>query len=51
MAIPTALLLASSGNVLAIVVNYWLGYFLYEKMHIKLESSKIGKKSPFSESF
>lgn len=45
MAIPTALLLASSGNVLAIIVNYWLGYFLYEKMHTKLESSKIGIKS------
>ena len=45
MPIPTALLFASSGNVLAIIVNYYLGYFLYEKMHTKLESSKIGKNS------
>ena len=45
MDIFTALFLASSGNVLAIVVNYWLGYFLYEKMHTKLEKSKVGLKS------
>jgi len=45
MPIITALLLASSGNVLAIIVNYYLGYFLYEKMHTKLESSRVGAKS------
>ncbi len=45
MPIITALFLASSGNVLAIIVNYWLGYFLYEKMHLKLEASRVGKKS------
>jgi membrane protein YqaA with SNARE-associated domain len=41
----TALLFASIGNVLAIVLNYLLGYFFYEKMHTKLESSVVGKKS------
>ena len=40
-----ALLFASLGNVLAIVVNYLLGYFFYEKMHIKLQKSSIGRKS------
>jgi len=45
MAEPTALLFASSGNILAIVVNYWLGYWLYEKTKTKLKSSKVGKKS------
>lgn len=45
MPIPYALFFASSGNILAIIVNYYLGFFLYEKMHTKLEKSKIGKKS------
>ncbi|MCD6172177.1 MAG: DedA family protein [Sulfurimonas sp.] len=36
---------ASSGNILAIIVNYLLGYWLYEKTKTKLNSSKIGKKS------
>ena len=40
-----ALLFASLGNVLAIVLNYALGFFLYEKTHTKLESSKFGKHS------
>ena len=40
-----ALLFASSGNVLAIVVNYYLGYFLYEKTKEKLLKSKVGKKA------
>ncbi|MEA3229181.1 MAG: DedA family protein [Campylobacterota bacterium] len=40
-----AMLYASSGNILAIIVNYWLGYWLYEKTHIKLKSSNIGRKS------
>ena len=41
----TALLAASSGNLLAIILNYALGYFLYEKMHTKLLTSKTGKKA------
>lgn len=41
----TAILVASIGNVLAIVVNYWFGYWLYEKTHNKLEKSKVGKSS------
>jgi membrane protein YqaA with SNARE-associated domain len=40
-----AMLAASSGNVLAIVFNYFLGYFLYTKTKDKLLSSKIGKFS------
>ena len=45
MPLFNALVFASSGNILAIVLNYYLGYFLYEKMHIKLEKSKVGNKS------
>lgn len=41
----TAIIVASIGNVLAIVVNYWFGYWLYEKTHTKLEKSKVGKNS------
>ena len=40
-----AMLSASSGNILAIILNYALGYYLYEKTHTKLLSSKMGKKS------
>ncbi|MCD4668013.1 MAG: DedA family protein [Sulfurimonas sp.] len=36
---------ASSGNILAIIINYFLGYWLYEKTKTKLNSSKVGKKS------
>ena len=36
---------ASAGNILAIVLNYYLGYFLYEKTKTKLLSSKLGKRS------
>lgn len=45
MPVYTALVFASSGNILAIILNYWLGYWLYEKTKFKLLSSKIGKKS------
>ncbi len=45
MPISTALLSASSGNVLAIIANYWFGYWLYDKTKAKLNSSKTGKKS------
>jgi len=40
-----ALLSASAGNVLAIILNYYLGYFLYERSKRDLFRSKIGKKS------
>ena len=40
-----AMIAASSGNVLAIIFNYYLGYFLYEKTKTKLLSSKLGKMS------
>ena len=39
-----ALFFASLGNVLAIVVNYYLGYFLYRKSKDKLLASKMGLK-------
>jgi len=45
MPVNTALFYASSGNILAIIVNYWLGFWLYEKTKTKLLSSKIGSKS------
>lgn len=41
----TALFFASFGNILAIILNYFLGLFLYEKTKTKLEASSIGKKS------
>ena len=41
----TAITLASSGNILAIIANYWFGYWLYEKVENRLTSSKTGKKS------
>ena len=40
-----AMIFASSGNILAIMLNYYLGYFLYEKTKSKLLSSKLGKIS------
>ncbi len=40
-----ALFFASCGNILAIIVNYFLGLFLYEKTKTKLLSSKIGQKA------
>ncbi|MBU1216616.1 DedA family protein [bacterium] len=36
---------ASAGNILAIIANYWFGYWLYEKTRTKLVSSKVGTKS------
>ena len=45
MPILNAMLVASSGNVLAIILNYYLGYFLYEKTKSKLFKSKIGKNA------
>ena len=40
-----AMIFASSGNILAIIVNYWFGYWLYDKTKTKLTSSKTGTKS------
>ncbi|NPA60570.1 MAG: DedA family protein [Epsilonproteobacteria bacterium] len=40
-----AVLFASFGNILAIALNYLLGFFLYEKTHKKLNISKFGRKS------
>jgi len=40
-----ALLYASLGNCLAVLVNYLLGYFLYQIMHDKIHASKTGKKA------
>jgi len=45
MPVYTALVLASSGNILAIIANYWFGYWLYDKTKSKLNSSKTGTKS------
>ena len=45
MPVLNAMIFASSGNVLAIIVNYWLGFWLYEKTKTKLNSSKTGAKS------
>jgi len=45
MPISNAMIAASSGNILAIVLNYYLGYFLYEKTKSKLFVSKIGKNA------
>lgn len=45
MPVYKAITIASIGNVSAIIVNYWFGYWLYEKTHNKLESSKVGTKS------
>ena len=39
-----ALFFASFGNILAIIFNYYLGYFLYIKTKKRLLDSKIGKK-------
>lgn len=40
-----AMLSASSGNILAIIANYWFGYWLYDKTSSKLKSSKSGNWS------
>ena len=41
----TALTAASAGNLLAVSVNYALGYWLYERSHAKLERSKTGRRA------
>jgi len=45
MLTSNALLFASAGNLLAIALNYALGYLLYDKTKKKLKSSKVGSKS------
>jgi len=45
MPLSNAMFFASTGNILAISLNYWFGYWLYEKTQNKLESSKTGVKS------
>ncbi|WP_373035719.1 YqaA family protein [Sulfurimonas sp.] len=45
MSFLNAMIFASCGNVLAIILNYWLGYWLYEKTKTKLGRSKSGIKS------
>jgi len=45
MPLLNAMLAASSGNVLAIIANYWFGYWLYDKTKKRLQSSKSGNWS------
>lgn len=45
MSPETALLYASAGNILAIMVNYALGRLLYTATHEKLERSSWGAKA------
>jgi len=45
MSLLSAMISASLGNLLAIVFNYYLGYFLYLKSKRKLFASNFGKKS------
>jgi membrane protein YqaA with SNARE-associated domain len=45
MPFSNAMFFASCGNILAIIANYWFGYWLYEKTRTKLVSSKVGTKS------
>ena len=45
MSFAHAILYASLGNILAIIVNYWFGYWLYDKTKMKLNKSKAGVKS------
>lgn len=40
-----AMFFASSGNILAIIANYWFGYWLYDKTKDKLQGSKSGQWS------
>jgi len=40
-----ALLSASCGNILAIILNYYLGYTLSKKTQSKLQKSRFGKKA------
>lgn len=41
----SALVFASCGNILAIILNYFLGLLLFEKTKTKLLASSIGTKA------
>jgi membrane protein YqaA with SNARE-associated domain len=43
MPIIYAMIAASSGNILAIILNYFLGYYLFSKSRKKLLASRLGK--------
>ena len=45
MTLSHAMLFASAGNLLAILLNYALGYFLYTKTHKKLSRSSLGSRA------
>lgn len=45
MPLATALLFASCGNILAVIFNYALGYYLYKSTKERLHSSKIGSRA------
>lgn len=45
MPVNSALIFASIGNIMAIILNYLLGFWLYEKTKTKLLSSKTGTLS------
>jgi len=45
MSKESALIYASAGNISAVVLNYFLGFLLYEKTKTKLLSSKTGTKA------
>ena len=45
MPLLNAMFTASSGNILAIIANYWFGYWLYDKTKLKLQASKSGNWS------
>jgi len=45
MSAENALVYASLGNCLAVLFNYTLGFFLYERTHKKIENSKVGRKA------
>jgi len=41
----TALFAASAGNILAVMLNYALGFWLYDRTHAKLERSGTGRRA------
>lgn len=45
MPLLNAMVFASSGNVVAIIFNYYLGYFLYKKTKKRLFKSRMGVAS------
>lgn len=45
MAPATALIAASSGNILAIILNFFLGFWLYGATRERLERSRFGRRA------